>query len=77
MRVATGTLPYVNVAHDHPDANSFIIFGDGDYMAETDRYPLKPGKLSTGHNTILINGLGQAVQGRSEGDAGSSRARPT
>jgi hypothetical protein len=66
---ANGTLPYLNVAHDHPDANSFVIFGDGDYMAETDRYPLKPGKLSTGHNTILINGIGQAVKGRSEGDA--------
>ena len=41
---------------------------DGDYLAETDRYPLKPGKLSSGHNTILINGLGQAVLGRPEGD---------
>lgn len=67
-KTANGALPYLNVAHDHPDANSFIIFGDGDYMAETDRYPLNPGKLSSGHNTILINGLGQAVQGRSEGD---------
>ena len=66
---ANGALPYLNVAHDHPDANSFIIFGDGDYMAEVDRYPLEPGKLSSGHNTILINGIGQAVQGRSEGDA--------
>ncbi|MGO9109793.1 MAG: hypothetical protein ACLP9L_11220 [Thermoguttaceae bacterium] len=65
---AKGNLPYANVAHDHPDANSFVIFGDGDFLAETDRYPLKPGKLSSGHNTILINGLGQAVVGRPEGD---------
>ena len=64
---AQGNLPYLNVAHDHPDANSFTIFGDGDYMAETDRYPLKPGKLSSGHNTILINGIGQAASGRPEG----------
>ncbi len=63
-----GALPYLNVAHDQPDANSFILLADGEYLAETDRYPLKPGKLSTGHNTILINGIGQAVQGRAEGD---------
>ena len=37
-RRPTGSLPYLNVAHDHPDANSFIIFGDGEYLAETDRY---------------------------------------
>ena len=33
-----GNLPYLNVAHDHPDANSFIVLGDGEYLAETDRY---------------------------------------
>ena len=66
---AKGQLPYINVAHDHPDANSFVIFGDGDYMAETDRYPEKPGKLSSSLNTILINGLGQTPEGRPEGDA--------
>ena len=64
-----GNLPYINVAHDHPDANSFILLGEGEYLAETNRYPIKPGKLSTGNNTILVNGIGQAVQGRSEGDA--------
>jgi hypothetical protein len=62
-----GRLPYLNVAHDHPDANSFTLFGNGDYMAETDRYPIRPGKFSSGHNTILINGLGQAADGRPEG----------
>jgi len=63
-----GNLPYINVAHDHPDANSFIIIGDGDYMAETNRYPLNPGKLSNGNNTILINKVGQTPQGRKEGE---------
>ena len=67
-RATTGTLPYINVAHDHPDANSFVILGRGQYLAETDRYPLNPGKLSTGHNTILINGYGQVPQGRPDGD---------
>jgi hypothetical protein len=67
-RNADGKLPYQNVAHDQPDANSFIVLGDGEYLAETDRYPLEPGKLSSGHNTILINGIGQAADGRPEGD---------
>jgi len=67
-KTADGKLPYINVAHDHPDANSFTIWADGNYVAETNRYPLGPGKLSTGNNTILINGLGQVPDGRSEGD---------
>ncbi len=33
-----GGLPYVNVAHEHPDQNSFILLADGQYVAETDRY---------------------------------------
>ena len=61
-------LPYLNVAHDHPDANSFIVLGDGEYLAETDRYCEQPGKLSSSINTILINGIGQAADGRPEGD---------
>ena len=60
-------LPYLNVAHDHPDANSFIILGDGEYLAETDRYSERPGKLSSSLNTILINGIGQAADGQPEG----------
>ncbi len=63
-----GKFPYINVAHDHPDANSFTILGDGSYLAETNRYPLKPGKLSAGNNTVLVNGLGQTPKGRPEGD---------
>jgi hypothetical protein len=72
-----GKFPYINVAHDHPDANTFTLFADGEYLAETNRYPLKPpketgtttvwGKVSSAHNTILINGLGQTPQGQPEG----------
>jgi hypothetical protein len=63
-----GALPYLNVAHDQPNANSFILLGDGQYLAETDRYPLKPGKLSTSQNTILVGGFGQIPEGRPDGD---------
>jgi hypothetical protein len=63
-----GALPYITVAHDQPDANSFILFGDGEFLAETDRYPSNPGKLSSSHNTILIDGLGQAAKGQPEGE---------
>ncbi len=58
-------MKYVNVAHDDPDANSFIIYADGGLLAETDRYSKR--KKSANHNTILINGAGQATAGRPEG----------
>ncbi len=64
---AKGNLPYLNIAHDHPDANSFIVLGEGEYLAETDRYPDTPGKLSSSVNTILINGVGQVPAGRPDG----------
>jgi hypothetical protein len=67
-RESGGGLPYLNVAHDHPNANSFILFGDGQYLAETDRYCEKPGKVSSSLNTILVNGSGQVPQGRPDGD---------
>jgi hypothetical protein len=66
-KAADGKLPYENVAHDHPDANSFVVLGDGEYLAETDRYSERPGKLSSSVNTILINGIGQAADGQPEG----------
>lgn len=56
---------YINVAHDDPDANSFVLAHGTEFLAETDRYAKK--KLSAGHNTILINGMGQMVEGRGEG----------
>jgi len=59
-----GQLKGVNVAHDDPDANSFIIWSNGALVAETDRYSAH--KESAHHNTILINGMGQMVPGRME-----------
>jgi len=55
---------YVNVAHDDPDANSFVLLAGGEYLAETDRY--STAKRSANHNTILVNGMGQMVKGRAE-----------
>jgi len=56
---------YVNVAHDDPDANSFVLAIGDEFLAETDRYAKS--KKSAGHNTILINGMGQMTKGRPEG----------
>ncbi len=55
---------YINVAHDDPDANSFVLFKGGAFLAETSRYSRK--KQSANHNTILVNGRGQAAAGRSD-----------
>lgn len=56
---------YVNVAHDDPNANSFILFKDDEWVAETDRY--SHNKRSANHNTILVDGVGQRPNGRTEG----------
>jgi hypothetical protein len=56
---------YINVAHDDPDANSFILTRGPTYLAETDGYSKR--KASRNHNTILINGMGQMTEGRAEG----------
>ena len=50
-------MKYVNVAHDDPDANSFLLFADGEMVAKTDGYSKH--KKSANHNTILINCTGQ------------------
>jgi len=65
---------YINVAHDDPDANSFIIAKGGAYLAETDRYSYR--KRSSNHNTILINGVGQENPGRDEGANGMQWMQP-
>lgn len=54
---------YINVAHDDPDANMFELFAKGGFVAEDDRYASKA-KLTSSHNTILVNGKGQKGEGR-------------
>jgi hypothetical protein len=52
---------YVNVAHDDPDANMFVIAVGGDLLADDDRYSTH--KMTRAHNTILVNGKGQKGEG--------------
>ena len=47
--------------HAHPDANSFIIFARGKYLTGDTGYAGVP--LTQHHNTLLINGKGQAREG--------------
>ena len=60
-KFARGGGNYVNVAHDDPDANMFEIYTHGETVATDDGYSEK--KLTSGHNTILVNGLGQKGEG--------------
>lgn len=56
---------YINVAHDDPDANTFLLARGKTVLAETDGYSRR--KASQNHNTILVNGMGQMSKGRPEG----------
>lgn len=65
LRYSNGGRKYVNVAHDDPDANSFMIAKGPNMMVHPDGYSEK--KSSASQNTILINGMGQMTVGRKEG----------
>jgi hypothetical protein len=47
--------------HAHPDANSFIIFARGQYLTGDSGYAGLP--MTEHHNTLLVNGKGQAKEG--------------
>jgi hypothetical protein len=47
--------------HAHPDANSFIIFARGEYLTGDTGYAGVP--MTEHHNTLLVNGKGQAKEG--------------
>ncbi|HEV7684209.1 MAG TPA: DUF4962 domain-containing protein [Pyrinomonadaceae bacterium] len=47
--------------HAHPDANSFIIFARGEYLTGDTGYAGVP--MTEHHNSLLINGKGQAREG--------------
>ncbi|MGC8642231.1 MAG: DUF4962 domain-containing protein, partial [Isosphaeraceae bacterium] len=46
--------------HVHPDANHFVVFGDGEWLIRDDGYQPKWARL---HNTLLVNGRGQTGEG--------------
>ncbi len=50
-----------NTGHAHPDANSFIIYAKGKYLTGDTGY--LGIKQTDDHNTILVNGRGQANDG--------------
>jgi Domain of unknown function (DUF4962)/Heparinase II/III-like protein len=52
---------HLEVGHAHPDANSFILFGKGQYLTGDSGYSGVP--TSDQHNTVLVNGKGQAHAG--------------
>lgn len=43
-------------AHMHPDANSFVLFGNNEVLIRDDGYAYK---TTRNHNTLLVNGAGQ------------------
>ena len=55
-------LHYINVAHDDPDANMFQLYADGEVLACDDGYASN--KVTSSHNTILVNGKGQEGEGQ-------------
>jgi hypothetical protein len=62
---AQNSMKYINVAHDDPDTNTFILYGEGTYLAETDRYSYN--KQTAALNGILVNDIGAVAAGRDEG----------
>lgn len=53
---------HLSMGHSHPDAGSFILFGGGSYLSGPMGYAGLPS--STLSNTLLIDGTGQAIDGR-------------
>jgi len=52
---------YINIAHDDPDAGEFLIHVGNAPVARSDGYSYT--KLTSGHNTIIVNGAGQKGEG--------------
>ncbi len=53
---------HLSQGHAHPDANSFIISAGGEYLTGDSGYAGVP--LTEHHNTLLIDGKGQAKEGQ-------------
>ncbi|TAN39101.1 MAG: DUF4962 domain-containing protein [Verrucomicrobia bacterium] len=62
--------------HVHPDANHFVVFGNGEWLLRDDGYRTKQ---TSQHNTLLIDGHGQIGEGEpwfQGGQALAVKARP-
>ncbi len=46
--------------HAHPDANHFVLFGNGEWLIRDDGYLWK---MTDQHNTLLVDGKGQLGEG--------------
>ena len=55
-------LPYdpSSAHHVHPDANHFVLFGEGEFLIRDDGYHVK---WTDQHNTLLVDGKGQLGEG--------------
>jgi hypothetical protein len=53
---------HLSAGHAHPDANSFIIFANGQYLTGDTGYAGVP--MTEHHNTVLVDGKGQAKEGK-------------
>jgi hypothetical protein len=53
---------HLSAGHAHPDAASFIIFANGRYLTGDSGYAGVP--MTAHHNTVLVDGKGQAKEGR-------------
>jgi hypothetical protein len=53
---------HLSSGHAHPDANSFIIYARGQYLTGDTGYAGLP--MTDQHNTVLVDGRGQAREGR-------------
>lgn len=54
----------LSTGHAHPDANSFIVYAKGSYLTGDTGYTGV--KMASDHNTVLVDGRGQANDGRHE-----------
>lgn len=52
---------HLATGHAHPDANSFIIYANGKYLTGDTGWTGLP--MTAHHNTVLVNGRGQAREG--------------
>jgi hypothetical protein len=52
----------LNAGHHHPDANTFVLIGDGAHLAVDEGYSNQ--KRTEHHNVVLVDGRGYAGEGR-------------